>query len=41
MALQIFIKQPPPPTYPLPAVAVETVCRAGENYSITVRGNNS
>lgn len=30
-----------PPTYPLPAVAVETVCRAGENYSITVRGNNS
>ncbi len=30
--------QSPPPTYPLLAVAVETACRAGENYSITVRG---
>lgn len=33
--------QSPPPTYPLLAVAVETACRAGENYSITVRGDNS
>ncbi len=36
MALQLSYT-PPQPT-PLLAVAVETACRAGENYSITVRG---
>lgn len=38
--IQLNSRPPTPQTYPLPAVAVETTCRAGENCSITVRGDN-